>query len=170
VALPWGQPLTVADLETIPDDGHRYEIVDGTMLVTPAPARLHQRCVVRLAALLLAASGDEHEVLAAPFDWIVNDVTKFQPDILVARRDDVGEQHLDRTPLLVVEVLSPSTRLTDLTLKRRAYERAGVPAYWVVDPDVPELTVLRMSEGEYVEAATITGAQEIGKASCRERV
>lgn len=158
MALPWGEPLTVDDLDAIPDDGHRYELIDGTMLVTPAPATVHQRCVARLVALLLAAAGDEYEVLPAPFDWIVNDVTKFQPDVLVARRDDVGKQRLEATPLLVIEVLSPSTRLSDITLKRTAYERAGVPAYWIVDPEELRLTVLRMSEGGYSEAASVVGA------------
>ncbi len=160
MALPWGEPLTVADLEAIPDDGHRYELVDGTMLVTPAPARVHQRCVARLVALLLTAAGAEHEVLPAPFDWIVDDVTKFQPDVLVARRDEVDDQRLQATPLLVVEVLSPSTRLTDLTLKRGAYERAGVPAYWIVDTEAPSLTVLRLREGRYVDVAAAAGADE----------
>jgi Uma2 family endonuclease len=159
VALPWGQPLTVSDLDAIPDDGHRYELVDGAMLVTPAPARLHQRCVARLVALLLAAGGADHEVLPAPFDWVLDETTKFQPDVVVARRDDVGDHRLEATPLLVVEVASPSTRLADLTLKRRAYERAGVPAYWVVDPDLPRLTVLLLDEGRYVETAVVSGTE-----------
>ena len=159
MALPWGDPVTVGDLDAIPDDGHRYELVDGTMLVTPAPARVHQRCVARLVAVLLAAAPPDHEVLPAPFDWVVDDVTKFQPDVVVARRDDVGDQRLEATPLLVVEVLSPSTHLADLTLKRTAYERARVPAYWIVDTDVPRLTALHMSEGRYIEAASVARAE-----------
>jgi Uma2 family endonuclease len=86
-------------------------------------------------------------------------VTKFQPDILVARRDEIGDRRLEATPLLVVEVLSPSTRLADLTLKRSAYERAGVPAYWIVDPEVPRLTVLGLHEGRYEDTAVVSGTQ-----------
>ena len=119
---------------------------------------MHQRCVVRLAALLLAAATAEHEVLPAPFDWAVNERTKFQPDVLVARREEVGDRRLEATPLLVVEVLSPSTHLADLTLKRTAYERAGVPAYWIVDPEVPQLTVLRLDQGRYATAAGASGS------------
>lgn len=157
MALPWGEPLTVADLDAIPDDGHRYELIEGAMLVTPAPATNHQRCVVRLAALLLAAADRDHDVLPAPFDWVVSQFTKFQPDVVVARRADIGEQRLERTPVLVVEVLSPSTRVADLTLKRTAYEEAGVPAYWIVDPGGPSLTVLRLERSSYAEAAQVVG-------------
>jgi Uma2 family endonuclease len=155
LALQWGAPLTYADLEGMPDDGHRYELVDGVLVVTPAPGKLHQRCVVRLTALLLAAAGTGHEVLAAPFDYLVGPATLLQPDVLVARREDVGEARLERSPLLVVEVLSPSTRLTDLGTKRLAYEAAGVPTYWLVDPVSPSLTVLRLHEGRYAEEAEV---------------
>lgn len=157
MARPWGEPLTVADLDAIPDDGHRYELIDGAMLVTPAPVAAHQRCVGRLVALLLAAAGRDYDVLPAPFDWVVNEFTKFQPDIVVAHRRDVGEHRLERTPMLVVEVLSPSTRVADLTLKRTAYEEAGAPAYWIVDPGVPSVTVLRLEHARYIEAAKVVG-------------
>ena len=59
----------------------------------------------------------------------------------------------------VVEVFSPSTRRTDLTLKRATYEAAGVPSYWLVDPEAPALTVLELEGGRYVERATLTGAK-----------
>jgi len=159
LALQWGAPLTHADLEGMPDDGHRYELVDGVLVVTPAPGKLHQRCVARLTALLLAAAGSGHEVLAAPFDYLVGPATLLQPDVLVARREDVGEARLERSPLLVVEVLSPSTRLTDLGTKRLAYEAAGVPAYWLVDPGDPGLTVLRLHEGRYLTEAEVVAAE-----------
>jgi len=82
-----------------------------------------------------------------------------QPDVLVARREDLGTARLERPPLLVVEVLSPSTRLTDLGTKRLAYEAAGVPAYWLVDPDEPSLTAVRLHEGRYAQEAR-AGADE----------
>jgi Uma2 family endonuclease len=64
---------------------------------------------------------------------------------------------VEGAPVLVVEVLSPSTRSIDLGTKRLAYEAAGVPAYWLVDPEVPSLTVLELDAGRYVERATVTG-------------
>ena len=156
-ALQWGSPLTLADLEHMPEDGHRYELVDGTLLVTPAPNTRHQRAVVRLGATLLAAAGSELDVLVAPYDWVAGPSTLFQPDVVVARRADLGPQRLERAPLLVVEVLSASTRRIDLATKRMAYADAGVGAYWLVDPDVASLTVLELAAGEYEVVATATG-------------
>jgi len=155
LALQWGAPLTYADLEAMPDDGHRYELVDGVLVVTPAPGTAHQRCVVRLIAVLLAAAGAGQDVLGAPYDYLVGPTTLLQPDVLVARREDLGEARLERPPLLVVEVLSPSTRLTDLGTKLLAYEAAGVPAYWLVEPHEPGITVLGLHEGRYALEAKV---------------
>src|SRR5438876_11818123 len=110
VALEWGRPLTYDDLQAMPDDGRRHELVDGVLIVTPSPVTKHQRAVARLIVLLSAASDEDHEVLPAPFDYVVNFTTVLEPDVLVARRRDLGERRLEKTPLLVVEVQSPSTR------------------------------------------------------------
>ena len=155
LALPWGAPLTYADLKGMGDDGHRYELVDGVLVVTPAPGTAHQACVAQLVARLTVAAGADVLVLCAPYDYLVAPATLLQPDVLVARREDVGETRLERPPLLVVEVLSPSTRLTDLGTKRLAYEAAGVPAYWLVDPHEPSLTVLRLHKDRYAQEAKV---------------
>ncbi len=156
VALPWGKPLTYDDLQSMPDDGHRRELIDGVLVVTPAPGTAHQACVVQLVAKLTAgAAAMGAVVLCAPYDYVVGPTTVLQPDVLVARREDLGEARLERSPLLVVEVLSPSTRLTDLGTKRLAYEAAGVPAYWLVDPAEPSLTVLRLGEDGYAEETRV---------------
>ena len=156
-ALQWGSPLTFADLDRMPADGHRYELVDGTLLVTPAPNTRHQSCVTQLAIILGTAAGSDLKVLVAPYDWVAGPSTLFQPDVLVARRADLGPERLERPPLLVVEVLSPSTRRIDLATKRMAYADAGVAAYWLVDPDVPSLTVLALAPGGYEAVATLVG-------------
>ena len=156
-ALRWGSPLTLADLEDMPEDGHRYELVDGTLLVTPAPSTRHQRCVARLLMVLGSAADRDVEVLPAPYDWVAGPSTLFQPDILVARRVDLGPKRLERPPLLVIEVLSPSTRRIDLATKRMAYADAGVAGYWLVDPDSPSVTVLGLEGDRYVELAIVVG-------------
>ena len=159
MALPWGVPLTEDDLGALPDDGHRYEILDGSLLVTPAPNLRHQRCVTRLVVLLEGARLPGHEVLTAPFDVRLSRITVLQPDLLVAHKADFTPARLEGPPILAVEVLSPSTRRIDSSLKRLAYEAAGVPAYWLVDPDAPSLTVLELDAGRYVERATVTGKE-----------
>ena len=156
--LAWGAPLTEDDLATMPDDGHRYELIDGSLIVTPAPGLHHQICVTALGALLGTNGPPELRVLVAPFDVRLSRLTVLQPDVLVAPKSDFGEARLEQAPVLAVEVLSPSTRRIDLGTKRLAFEAAGVAAYWLVDPDGPSLTVLELDDqSRYVERATVTG-------------
>lgn len=160
MALPLSVPLTVEDVWAIPDDGHRYELIEGVLIVTPAPGAAHQTCAGRIWSLLDTARDAEDLVLMAPFDWVAGPQTLLQPDVLVARRADVaatGDKRLERPPLLVVEIASPSTRMVDRGTKRLAFAAAGVPVYWLADPDTPSLTVLRLVDGSYVEEATVTG-------------
>lgn len=158
-SLPRSRSLTAADLAALPDDGHRYELVDGTLVVTPSPAVPHQRAVLRLGAALLAACPPELEVMTAPLDIGVSDDTVLQPDLLVATREALSGRRLVEVPLLAVEVLSPSTRLVDLNLKRAAFERAGVASYWVVDTDLPSIAAWELVDGAYVDRAGAVGAE-----------
>ena len=135
--LPRSRPLTRADLDAMPDDGHRYELIDGTLIVTPAPGLAHQCAVGELHLLLRSACPQELQVLA-PFDVALGADTVMQPDLLLARRRDWTQRDLPTAPVLAIEVLSPSTRRVDLTLKRSRLETAGCQCYWVVDPDVPD--------------------------------
>jgi len=126
--------FTRADLEYLPDDGRRYELIDGELIVSAAPGRVHQRAAFALARILHAACPDEFEVLIAPFAIGLAEDTELQPDVLVARRDQLTDKEPPGPPALAVEVLSPSTRMVDLNKKRARFERAGTPSYWVVDP------------------------------------
>ena len=160
MALPLARPLTVEDVWALPYDGHRYELIEGVLIATPAPGAAHQTCVLELAVLLRGAKSPDHLVLLAPFDWVAGPGTLLQPDLLVARRADVaatGDKRLERPPMLVVEVGSPSTSMVDRGTKRLAFQAAGVPTYWVVDPDEPSLTVLRLIDDAYVEEALVRG-------------
>jgi Uma2 family endonuclease len=158
--LPRSRPLTRRDLDAMPDDGHRYELIDGCLVVTPAPGPRHQTMVVRLWQTLDAACPADLKVLVAPLDVVLADDTIVQPDVLIARRDQFTERDLPVAPLLAVEILSPSTRRLDLTLKRTRYEAAGCPSYWVLDPDHPSLTAWNLQEDRYVEVAHVQGDQE----------
>jgi len=157
--LPYSRPLTVADLEAMPDDGHRYELIDGALIVTPAPSTRHQTVSLELALLLRSACPAHLKVLTAPFQVTLAEDTGVQPDLLIAPRSDFSEKDLPGPPLLAVEILSPSTRLLDLSLKRARYERAGVASYWIIEPIEPRLLAFELRDSQYVEVADV-GADE----------
>jgi Uma2 family endonuclease len=159
--LPQSRPLTRADLETMPDDGHRYELIDGALLVTPAPSRRHQLVSAHLHVLLATSAGGGLRVLAAPTDVVLAEDTVVQPDLLVVDADNYADEERPLRPLLAVEILSPSTRRIDLALRRSRYESAAIPAYWVVDPDVPEIVAWEWQDGEYVEIGRAAGAETL---------
>jgi Uma2 family endonuclease len=131
---------TADQVRAMPDDGNRYEVVYGELLVTPAPRAWHQRLVLRLAAALetyLAGHPAAGVAFTSPADISWGRDVLVQPDVFVV---DPGEARtLDwsrmRTLLLVAEVLSPSTSKGDRFLKRLRYREAGVPLYWIVDGD-----------------------------------
>lgn len=152
-----GRPYTADDLDAMPDDGRRYEIIDGTLIVSPSPMLPHQRAQARLLVALMNACPADLEVLGAPLDVRLADDTVVQPDILVARNADLTGMKVMTPPLLAVEVLSPSTRLVDLNLKRARYERARIPSYWVVDTDGARLVAFELDDGAYREVANVAG-------------
>lgn len=158
LAMPAGVPLTYEDLRSLPDDGRRYELIDGTLVVTPAPGVPHQVVVGALYRILFAARPKGTAVLTAPLDFVPNPTTVLQPDVVVIDADEALQPRLTRTPLLVVEVVSASSRSQDLGSKLLAYAKAGVPAYWVIDPEPPvELRVFHLEEIEYRAVARVAG-------------
>ena len=128
---------TVDELRALPDDGNRYEVVDGELLVTPAPTFRHQPAVLRLAQLV-APYCDRLgiECVVAPADVTFSPRTVVEPDLFViplidgkpaSRFEDVGRL------VLAVEILSPASARADRYVKRRLYQSEGVPEYWIVD-------------------------------------
>lgn len=159
--LPRGRSLTRADLDRMPDDGHRYELIDGVLIVSPAPRIRHQDVVAEMYVLLRTACPSDLKVLFAPVDVAIADDTVMQPDLLVARRADFTERDLPTAPVLAIEVLSPSTRAFDLLLKKDRLQRAGCAHYWVVDPDLLAITTWQLVDGVYAESGTATGAETL---------
>lgn len=153
----FGSAFTVAELDRMPDDGHRYELLDGVLVVSPRPTTVHQFVATRLVGMLDRGCPEDLCVVVEPavqLDW----QTEFDPDLVVVPIDEVGDAKFVTPPLLVVEVRSPSTALFDLNRKKAAYEKFGVPSYWIVNPDPgrPELTVFELRDGGYVTEATST--------------
>lgn len=143
---------TVERLAELPDDGNRYEIIDGELFVTPAPALLHQNALFDLVQLLVAyVRAVELSLSFAPVDISFSASTSVQPDLLVlplyhGKRprafSDVG------VLVLAVEILSPSTARRDRTVKRVMYQKRNVPEYWIVDIDAHTIEVWRPADTE----------------------
>ncbi|HEY7681787.1 MAG TPA: Uma2 family endonuclease [Gemmatimonadales bacterium] len=135
---------TAEMVRALPDDGNRYEVVHGELLVTPAPRPAHQLIAARLVAALSSylERNPIGVVLASPADisWGRRDVL-VQPDVFVVALEDARTLEWERMRrlLLVAEVLSPSTTRADRFVKRRRYQDAGVPVYWIVDADARQV-------------------------------
>lgn len=150
--------FTADDLDSMPDDGQRYELLDGEILVTGAPRVIHQNAGFKLAHALQLALPVGMRVLMAPTDVRFSMRRQLQPDVLVVVDGPLDVPRIEVPPLLVVEVLSKSTRSRDLLDKRAAYQDAGVPSYWMVDTKVPSLRVLELVHGTYRERV-VTGEE-----------
>lgn len=148
---------TYEDLDRLPEseNGDRYEIIDGVVIVTPSPIPLHQ-----------ASSGGlffEFEsfvrprrlgrVLSAPVDVkLADDEPVLVPDLVFVARERlhiIGPKAIEGAPDIVVEILSPSTKDRDLGIKRAIYARYGVREYWIVDPQARSVTVLALRGDRY---------------------
>ena len=153
--------FTQADLWAMPDDGRRYELLGGAIIVSPPPTRRHQRAAFRMARLLDDAVSPGLEVLPSPLGLFFPDQDYLEPDVVVFDpRIVIDDELRGGMPLLVVEVLSPSSLRRDLGDKMTRYRDEGVPSYWVVDPINPRLRAWRLEEGEYVEIADVPGEKE----------
>jgi Uma2 family endonuclease len=161
IAEAWpaaGRPFTVAELDRMPDDGRRYELLEGVLIVSPRPTTIHQVVAGRLYGVLSGACPEDLCVVPEPAVEL-GPQTEFDPDLVVVRMDQVGGAKFTEPPLLAVEIRSPSTALVDLNRKKSAYERFGVASYWIVNPEPPnsELTVFELRDGRYAQVATTTG-------------
>lgn len=134
---------TLAELHSLPDDGNKYELVRGELFVTPPPSYVHETVAARLAQVLapfVAAHG--LGLVYRPRAVLRFEGSEVEPDLMV--RPDVAGADWDRAPvpILVVEILSPSTRRRDREQKRDLYLAAGVAQYWMVDPERSTITVV----------------------------
>ncbi len=136
---------TVSEVLAFPEDGNRYELVHGDLLVTPAPQPQHQvvlqRLMVKLHGYLVSAS-EQAEVFPSPADISWDGETLVQPDLFVVPAKEVSNDWgTYKTLLLAVEILSPSSSRGDRVVKRRLYQEQDVATYWIVDPDAAMVEV-----------------------------
>lgn len=154
------QKLDYDDYAEFPEDSNRYEILEGDLLVTPAPSPLHQRVSKRLQRALEAyfEARNLGEVFNAPIDLILTHHDVVQPDLVVVTAPgQVSGRGIEGAPALVVEVLSPGTRVRDRTVKARRYAELGIPHYWLVDPEHHSVECYRREGATYAVLCELEG-------------
>jgi Uma2 family endonuclease len=154
--------LTYDDYLRFPDDGRRYELLEGEAFMVPSPTPRHQRVLGNLFRIVEAHARTHGlgRVYVAPLDVVLSRTTVVQPDLVYLSRDRVslaGRQNIAGAPDLVVEILSSSTAETDRTQKAQIYARHGVPHFWLVDPDEQVAEILELVEGTYESRDRLAG-------------
>jgi Uma2 family endonuclease len=169
------RPLTYTEYALIQPDGRRWELLEGDFHVNPAPNTTHQTVSRRLLhQLMLQLEDHGHAVVFnAPTDVILSITTTVQPDlaiVLTAHRRQVSQRGIEGNPDVVVEIISPTNRSYDDVLKRRVYERHGIPEFWLVDPVAELLEVLVLTGGSYVRHALLDASGTLTSPTLGPRV
>lgn len=163
LSLPDRQVWTIDDLLALPDEGHRYEVIDGSLLVSAAPTPWHQLVAAELVAALRQAAPVEFAVVETVDVDFGGSV--LEPDVLVVRRSAFTHEALRLEPrdvVLAVEVESPSSRRMDRLAKPSILAAGGVPNYWRVelaDMDTPAVSVHELVGGAYREVGTVRAGE-----------
>ena len=166
LTMPQGRAWTWADLQEIPDDDrHRYEIVDGSLHVSPSPNRPHQIAASRLVRMLADAAPDDVEVVETVDVELPDSV--FEPDVVVMPASVAYGTEGPLKPgqvLLAVEVVSPASRRMDRMVKPSVLAEGGVPAYWRVEldgPRTPAVVVYVLDGSAYREVVTVRAGESV---------
>jgi Uma2 family endonuclease len=140
-----------SDYARFPDDGNRYEVIDGEVLVTPSPSPNHQKVMGRLyRAIDDYVTKHRLGVVIPDVDLLFQTGQFLRPDLLVvpeSSRTGIKRRGIEATPSLVVEILSPTSSGIDLVKKPARYGDFGIPEYWVLDPEDKSAWVWRFAEG-----------------------
>ena len=159
---------TYEDYCRAPDD-QRYELLNGELMMVPAPNRKHQEILLALGSELRRFT-EEHglgKVYVAPFDVVLSDTDVVQPDVLFISRTHEGritDANVRGAPDLVIEILSPSTADRDLGYKHELYGRHGVLEYWIVDPAAETVAVHRQRDGKLERTGTFGRGESLATA------
>lgn len=164
--MPVDTRLTYEDYCLLPNDGKRYEIIDGELFVSPAPSLAHQRIITNLVYYLVdfVKKNRLGEVFAAPCDVVFSRFDVVEPDLLYvskARAKILTAANVQGSPDLVVEVLSESTEKMDRTIKLKLYARFGVREYWMIDPAACSAEIYRAADGGLELARELTAQDNL---------
>lgn len=166
-ALPPQGQWTYEDYRRLPEDGWRYEVIEGELHMNPAPGSAHQDASISLASEMRFYAKDHNlgKVFTAPIDVRLGDVASpVQPDILFIRAerlDIIQERWIDGAPDLIVEILSPGNWIDDRRTKYRLYALAGVREYWIIDPKKCEIDVYVLHEGSFAQVGNFGAGERV---------
>ena len=152
--------LDYSDYVSTPDDGRIYQIIEGNLYVNPSPSPAHQRVSRRLQLQLEAYFHGRSlgEVFNAPIDVILSDHDVLVPDLVVVSKAElISARGIEGPPILVVEILSPSTQKQDRGPKARRYAESGVEHYWIVDARAKRLECYQLEDQSYRLVAEYEG-------------
>ncbi|MEM7387849.1 MAG: Uma2 family endonuclease [Verrucomicrobiota bacterium] len=149
--VPIAPPITVDDYRVLPETGPRYQLVEGSLEMAPAPSRYHQDISRNLEFLILQwiQAGGGGKIYNAPFDVYLDETNVFQPDLVYITPENLGiltDAGAEGAPDLVVEILSPRTRALDVGPKKKVYARLGVKELWIIDPEGRTIDQFRLAE------------------------
>lgn len=153
--------FTYSDYLLLPDNGKRYEILEGELLMSPSPNANHQTVLIRLVRILSSFVDERNlgQVFIAPFDVVLSKFDVVQPDLLFVTAKNahkVKSTHVEGAPDLAVEIISPGSTQRDRIIKRKIYALHGVKEYWLVHPEKEQIQVLRLEKGDFQRIAELT--------------
>jgi Uma2 family endonuclease len=166
-----GEPIrahmTWHEYQQLPEDRNRYEVLEGLLMMSPAPGRRHQHVVRKLIFLLelwRMENSPSSELLPAPFDVVLSDDIILQPDLVYVSEDNLSlivDERLCGAPDLAVEIFNAKGAARDRVAKLQIYAKFGVREYWLVDLDARTITMLSLVENQYEQLASGTGSTKL---------
>lgn len=153
--------FTYEDYLLFPEDGKRHELIDGEHFMTPSPNTRHQEISrnLLLAIGIFLKNNPIGKLFGAPYDAVLSDLDVVQPDLLfitAARFSLITEKNIQGVPDLVIETISENTRKTDEVIKRKLYEKHGIPEYWIINPELDTVKIYRMTGRGYARTAELS--------------
>lgn len=158
--------VTYDDYRNLPNDGKRYEIIGGELLMTPAPSTIHQRILRKLLIALTNHIDNNNlgEVLCSPVDVVLSMTDVVQPDLVFIAKERsqiITKKNIVDAPDLVIEILSENTAVIDQGQKKKLYEKYGVKEYWIADPETQSIEQNILQEDSFKHTDRLTKSDKL---------